>query len=121
MTSSTRDNRRSFSSPDDTGKKKTTKREVFQAQMAAVVRWTALEAMIDPQYPTMGPQGGRHGARALNKKTGSVRAKVEHVFSVLKCQSGMRFEFSEACRYKDTQSSARLNGAEKYSGNKSCH
>ena len=42
MTSNTKDNQRSFSPLDDAGKKKTTKRKVFQAQMAAVVPWTAL-------------------------------------------------------------------------------
>ena len=54
MTVSARDNQRSFSPLDDAGKRKTTKREVFQAVMAAVVPWTALEAVIDPHDPKMG-------------------------------------------------------------------
>ena len=81
MTSNTKDNQRSFSPLDDTGKRKTTKREVFQAQMAAVVPWTALEAMIDPHAPKMGPQGGRRAGEgvtwAVNRKTGSVRADAK--------------------------------------------
>ena len=47
MTSNTTDNPLSFSPLDHAGKKMTTKREVFQAQMAAAVPWTALEAVID--------------------------------------------------------------------------
>lgn len=49
----------SFSSLDYAAKKKRTKREVFLCEMAAVVPWVALEAVIDPFYPKMGPQGGR--------------------------------------------------------------
>jgi len=49
----------SFSSLDFAAKKKTTKREVFLAEMASVVPWPSLEAAIDPFYPKMGPQGGR--------------------------------------------------------------
>lgn len=49
----------SFSSLDFAAKKKTTKREVFLAEMEAAVPWSALEAVIDPFYPKMGPQGGR--------------------------------------------------------------
>lgn len=49
----------SFSSLDFASKKKTTKREVFLGEMAVVVPWSALEAVIDPFYPKMGPQGGR--------------------------------------------------------------
>ena len=54
-----KDNQLSFSSLDYAVKKKTTKREVFLAEMAAVVPWAALEVVIDPHYPRMGPQGGR--------------------------------------------------------------
>jgi hypothetical protein len=39
------------------GKKKRTKRDVFLAEMAAVVPWPALEALIEPHYPKVGPQG----------------------------------------------------------------
>ncbi|MCP5404699.1 MAG: IS5 family transposase [Pseudomonadaceae bacterium] len=49
----------SFSSLDLAAKKKTTKREVFLGEMAAVVPWSSLEAVIDPFYPKMGRQGGR--------------------------------------------------------------
>ena len=49
----------SFSSLDYAGKKKHTKREVFLAEMADVVPWGKLEAVIAPYYPKVGPQGGR--------------------------------------------------------------
>jgi IS5 family transposase len=49
----------SFSSLDYAAKKKTTKREVFLAEMSAVVPWGKLEAVIAPHYPKLGPQGGR--------------------------------------------------------------
>ena len=50
----------SFSSLDYAAKKKTTKREVFLAEMLAVVPWGAFEAVIEPHYPSKpGPQGGR--------------------------------------------------------------
>ena len=50
----------SFSSLDYAAKKKTTKREVFLSEMAAVVPWAQLEAVIEPHYPSKpGPQGGR--------------------------------------------------------------
>jgi transposase, IS5 family len=49
----------SFASLDYAGKKKRTKRDVFLAEMAAVVPWPKLEALIEPHYPKMGPQGGR--------------------------------------------------------------
>jgi len=32
---------------------------VFLAEMAAVVPWSKLEALIEPHYPKVGPQGGR--------------------------------------------------------------
>ena len=49
----------SFASLDYAAKKKRTKREVFLAEMAAVVPWARLEAVIEPHYPKLGPQGGR--------------------------------------------------------------
>ena len=49
----------SFASLDFAGKKKRTKREVFLAEMAAAVPWSSLEAIIEPHYPKVGPQGGR--------------------------------------------------------------
>jgi len=49
----------SFSSLDHAAKKKRTKRDVFLAEMAAVVPWPALEAVIEPHYPKMGAKGGR--------------------------------------------------------------
>ena len=49
----------SFASLDFAAKKKRTKRDVFLAEMAAVVPWGMLEALIEPRYPKMGPQGGR--------------------------------------------------------------
>ena len=49
----------SFASLDFAGKKKRTKRDVFLAEMGAVVPWVELEALIEPYYPKIGPQGGR--------------------------------------------------------------
>jgi hypothetical protein len=49
----------SFASLDYAAKKKCTKRDVFLAEMAAVVPWVALEALIGPHYPKAGPSGGR--------------------------------------------------------------
>ena len=49
----------SFASLDYAAKKKRTKRDVFLAEMAAVVPWVALEAVIEPHYPKIGPNGGR--------------------------------------------------------------
>jgi IS5 family transposase len=49
----------SFASLDFAGKKKRTKREVFLGEMSTVVPWAALEAVIEPHYPKMGPKGGR--------------------------------------------------------------
>ena len=49
----------SFASLDFAAKKKRTKRDVFLGEMSAVVPWGMLEALIEPHYPKMGPQGGR--------------------------------------------------------------
>ena len=49
----------SFASLDFAAKKKRTKRDVFLAEMASVVPWGALEALIEPYYPKVGRQGGR--------------------------------------------------------------
>ena len=49
----------SFASLDFAAKKKRTKRDVFLAEMSAVAPWRALEALIEPHYPKVGPQGGR--------------------------------------------------------------
>ena len=49
----------SFSSLDFAVKKKRTKRDVFLAEMAAVVPWAKLAALIEPHYPRLGSQGGR--------------------------------------------------------------
>ena len=49
----------SFASLDFAAKKKRTKRDVFLAEMAAVVPWSMLTALIEPHYPKLGPQGGR--------------------------------------------------------------
>jgi transposase, IS5 family len=49
----------SFASLDFAAKKKRTKRDVFLAEMAAGVPWGTLEALIEPHYPKVGPQGGR--------------------------------------------------------------
>jgi len=49
----------SFASLDFAAKKKRTKRDVFLAEMVAVVPWAKLEALIEPHYPKMGPKGGR--------------------------------------------------------------
>ena len=52
-------NQLSFASLDFAAKKKRTKRDVFLTEMAAVVPWGELEALIEPHYPKVGPQGGR--------------------------------------------------------------
>ncbi len=49
----------SFASLDFAAKKKQTKRDVFLAEMGAVVPWVELEGLIEPYYPKIGPQGGR--------------------------------------------------------------
>ena len=49
----------SFASLDFAAKKKRTKRDVFLGEMSAVVPWGILEALIEPHYPKLGPQGGR--------------------------------------------------------------
>jgi len=49
----------SFASLDFAAKKKRTKRDVFLAEMAAIVPWSALKAPIEPHDPEVGPQGGR--------------------------------------------------------------
>src|SRR5215207_4108053 len=49
----------SFASLDFAAKKKRTKRDVFLAEMATVVPWAALEAVIEPYYPKVGSKGGR--------------------------------------------------------------
>jgi transposase, IS5 family len=49
----------SFASLDFAAKKKRTKRDLFLGEMSAVVPWGMLEALIEPYYPKMGPQGGR--------------------------------------------------------------
>jgi transposase, IS5 family len=49
----------SFASLDFAAKKKRTKRDVFLAEMAAIVPWVELEALIVPHYPKLGPRGGR--------------------------------------------------------------
>jgi len=53
------DGQLSFASLDFAGKKKRTKRDVFLAEMSAVVPWSVLESLIEPHYPKVGPQGGR--------------------------------------------------------------
>ena len=40
-------------------KKNRTKRDVFLAEMALVVPWVTLEALIEPHCPKTGPNGGR--------------------------------------------------------------
>lgn len=48
-----------FPSLRDAMKKKQTRREVFLAQMDAVVPWGRLLVLIAPHYPKAGPKGGR--------------------------------------------------------------
>jgi len=52
-------NQLSFASLDFAAKKKRTKRDVFLAEMSAVVPWGVLAALIEPNYPKVGSQGGR--------------------------------------------------------------
>lgn len=49
----------SFASLAFAAKRKTTKRDVFLAEMTTVVPWAALEAVVEPHYPKVGPKGGR--------------------------------------------------------------
>ena len=49
----------SFASVDFLSKKKRTKRDVFLAEMTAVVPWSMLEALIEPHYAKVGAKGGR--------------------------------------------------------------
>ena len=49
----------SFATLDFASKKKRTKRDVFLGEMAAVVPWSVLEAVIAPHYPATSPKGGR--------------------------------------------------------------
>jgi hypothetical protein len=49
----------SFASLDYAAKKKRTKRDVFLTEMVRIVPWSTLEALIEPHYPKLGPQGGR--------------------------------------------------------------
>ena len=53
------DGQLSFATLDYAGKEKRTKRDVFLADMAAVVPWSVLETVIAPHYPKEGPKGGR--------------------------------------------------------------
>lgn len=48
----------SFASLDYATKKKRTKREIFLAEMNAVVPWSRLEAVIAPHYPRANPASG---------------------------------------------------------------
>ena len=43
----------------DAMKKKQTRRELFLAEMDAVVPWGRLLALIESHYPKAGPKGGR--------------------------------------------------------------
>jgi transposase, IS5 family len=49
----------SFATLDYAAKKKRTKRDIFLAEMADVVPWARLEAVIAPHYPKAGLNGGR--------------------------------------------------------------
>jgi transposase, IS5 family len=49
----------SFASLDFAAKKKRTKRDVFLAEMGAVVPWAALAGVIEPHYPKTGPRRAR--------------------------------------------------------------
>ena len=51
-------NQLSFASLDYAAKKKRTKRDVFLAEMSAVVPWGVLAALIEPHYPKLGPKAG---------------------------------------------------------------
>ena len=44
---------------DEAMKKKATKREIFLAEMDAVVPWSRLVSVIEPLYPKAGLRGGR--------------------------------------------------------------
>lgn len=65
-----------FPSPRDAIKKKVTRREQFLAEMDAVVPWGRLSALIAPNYPKAGPQGGR----LVGWRGGADRQKAERLF-----------------------------------------
>ena len=44
---------------DQAMKKKATKREIFLAEMDAVVPWSLSLSIIEPHYPKLGPYRGR--------------------------------------------------------------
>ena len=50
--------RLAFASLDYAAKNKRSKRDVVLAEMASVVPWIMLEALIELQYPKTGPHGG---------------------------------------------------------------
>ena len=79
----------SFASLDFAGKKKRTKRDVFLAEMRAVVPWAAGVLWAVKEKAKPGHQLTAH-QRARNRRFGQVCAKVEHVFRVMKCQFGYR-------------------------------
>lgn len=53
----------SFASLAFAAKKKRTKREIFLTEMDDVMPWEDLEAVIEPYYPKVNPNGGRHPFR----------------------------------------------------------
>jgi hypothetical protein len=98
------DARLSFASLDFASKKKRTKRDVFLADMAAVVPWPMLEAIIEPYYPKIGAQGGRRpfpiavmlhllvAAMVFSVRSGCGGSAVRHSINarVLPCLAGKR-------------------------------
>ena len=67
------DRQLSFASLDFASKKKRTKRDVFLAEMAAVVPWPMLEAIIEPYYPKVGPRTQAGGRARTFRRAGMAR------------------------------------------------
>ena len=93
----------SFASLDYAAKKKRTKRDVFLAEMAAVLSRVALEAVIEPHYPKGGSEWraaafsiGRDAAdllpaavvQPLRSRRG--RSALRHLLDARVCRSGAR-------------------------------
>jgi hypothetical protein len=70
----------SFASLDFAAKKKQTKRDVVLAEMAAVVPWVELKALIEPHYPKLGSEGGRRPFPFVHEAAHLLPAAMVHPF-----------------------------------------
>jgi transposase, IS5 family len=91
----------SFGSLDFAAKKKRTKRDVFLGEMAGVVPWAKLEALIEPHYPRLGPQGGRRTltTNTTTRELGKKRFGIpDPLTSRQLCQSSAQLRLSLAAQ-----------------------